>query len=90
MGEPIEMPIGCGLGCAQGTMYWVGVHIPMGKGNFEGEGYAQTSTTFCHELCKNGLTDRDAVWVMDSDGPKEACVRWGSDLRAKGQFLGEK
>ena len=28
----------------------------------------------CHssESCKNGWTDRDAVWVMDSDGPKES------------------
>ena len=34
----------------------------------------------CHdrEPCKNGRTDRDAVWGMDSGGPKEACVRWGS------------
>jgi len=27
------------------------------------------------ESCKNGWTDRDAVWVMDSGGPKEPCVR---------------
>ena len=26
---------------------------------------------------KNGCTDRDAVWVEDSDGPKEPCIRWG-------------
>jgi len=29
----------------------------------------------CHELCKNGWTNRDAVWIVDSDGPKEACIR---------------
>jgi len=38
----------------------------------------------CHtgEPCKNGLTDRDAVWGEDSDIPKQPCVRWGgvSDL----------
>jgi len=25
--------------------------------------------TLCRDLCKNGLTDRDAVWVMDWSGP---------------------
>jgi len=30
-----------------------------------------------HEPCKNGWTDRDAIWVVDSGGPKEACVTWG-------------
>jgi len=25
---------------------------------------------------------------MDSGGPKEACVRWGPDAYAKGQYLG--
>jgi len=28
------------------------------------------------EPCKNGRTNRDAVWVVDSGGPKEACIRW--------------
>jgi len=33
-------------------------------------------TTLCHELCKkNGSTDRFAVWVVDSGGPKEAQVQ---------------
>jgi len=34
----------------------------------------------CHtsEPCKNGCTDRDAVWVEDSGGPREPCVGWGS------------
>ena len=35
----------------------------------------------CHisEPCKNGYTDRDAIWVEDSGGPKEPCIRWGPD-----------
>ena len=33
--------------------------------------------TLCRELCKNGRTDRDAVWDLNSSGPKEACIRWG-------------
>ena len=32
---------------------------------------------------KNGWTDRDAVWVIDSGGPKEECIRWGPDLPSK-------
>ena len=28
---------------------------------------------------KNGCTDRDAVWVEDSGGPKEPCIRLGPD-----------
>jgi len=27
------------------------------------------------EPCKNGLTDRDAVWDEDSGGPSEPCIR---------------
>jgi len=34
-----------------------------------------------HELCKNGWTDRDAVWSADSDGPKEPCIRWGGIVK---------
>jgi len=26
---------------------------------------------------KNSQTDRHAIWVVGSDGPKESCVRWG-------------
>jgi len=33
-------------------------------------------TTLCREQCENGLTDRFAVWVVDSGGPKEAQVQW--------------
>ena len=32
------------------------------------------------EPCKNGCTDRVAVWDVDSGGSKEACVRWGCNL----------
>jgi len=36
------------------------------------------SLSVCHtsEPCKNGWTDRDAIWVEDSGGPKELCIRW--------------
>jgi len=34
--------------------------------------------TLWRELCKNSWTDRYAVWVMETDGLKETCIRWGS------------
>jgi len=30
--QPIKMPFGIGLGWAQGTIYYMGVHIPMREG----------------------------------------------------------
>ena len=31
---------------------------------------------------------RDAVWVEDSGGPREACIRWGPDpLMERGNFF---
>ena len=43
----------------------------------------------CHtsEPCKNGSTDRDAVCVVDSGGPREPCIRWGPDPQWEGTFL---
>jgi len=42
------------------------------------------------ELCKNGWTDRDAVWGADSCRPKELCIDESRDLltQAKAQFWG--
>ena len=39
------------------------------------------------EPCKNGWTDRDAVWVGDSGGPKEpyVCIRWVHPMYPKGR-----
>jgi len=47
----------------------------------------------CHdqEPCKNSWHDRDSIWAVESDGPKELCVRWRSrSPHAKWQFLGRK
>ena len=46
----------------------------------------------CHtsEPCKNGCTDRAAVWVEDLGGPGEPCIRLGPDPpMRRGKFLGE-
>jgi len=43
------------------------------------------------ESCKNGWSDRVAVWVDDSGGPKEPCrpIMWVQIPRGKGNFKGE-
>jgi len=53
----------------------MGSRSPMGSDNSEGGG------AVCHgsEPCKkNSSTDRFAVWVEDSSGPNELCIRWES------------
>jgi len=41
------------------------------------------------EPCKNGSTDRDAVWIAGSDGLKESYVRWESTY-AEGRCHGNQ
>jgi len=51
------------------------------------------SSLVCHtsEPCKNGWTDRDAVWVMDLGGTNKPCIRWGFTSRdVEGKFWGWK
>ena len=38
-------------------------------------------------MCKNSWTCPDAVWVMDSGGPKEACIRWGPGPPCEGAII---
>jgi len=45
--------------------------------------------SICRELCKNGSTDRDTVWDVDSGGPKEPCTRWGPDPLCERAILGK-
>ena len=46
----------------------------------------------CHssEPCKNGRTDRDAVWVVGSDRRKESSVRGVQVPMKRGNFKGRK
>jgi len=47
----------------------------------------------CHisAPCENGCTDRDAVWVGDSGGPKEPCITWMSrSPMGRDNFEGER
>jgi len=49
------------------------------------------SVCVCHERepCENDWTDRDAVYVVDSDGPNELHLMGVQIPHAKGQFWGE-
>jgi len=48
----------------------------MGTGQFLGKGAPIVKyREFCSELCKNGLTDRLAVLLVDMGRPKEAQVQ---------------
>jgi len=40
----------------------------------EGANAGEIIGNFCHDLCKNGLTDRFAILVVDAGGPKEEHV----------------
>jgi len=43
------------------------------------------------EPCKNGWTNRDAVWVEDLGGPGEPCIWWESrSPHGKRKFWGGK
>jgi len=69
------------------------VHIPLIRGNLEGEGPAplQMETLCSHLQCKNGWTVGDAVWVVGLDGPKESWIGWGSrSPKGKGHFGGKE
>jgi len=53
--EAIEMPFGLRTRVSEGAMYYMGVQIPMGRGNFEAEmGEPIVKWTVCGHLCKNG------------------------------------
>jgi len=68
MAELIETPFRVWTRWAQGTVYYTGVQIAPCKGAiFRGKDMPGHARRHCH-----GSTDQDAVWVVDSGGPKEA------------------
>jgi len=42
---------------------------------------ARSVVSVCREPCKNGRTNRDAVWNVDALGLNEPRIRWGPDPR---------
>ena len=75
--EPIDMPFGLRTR-VHPTNHVLdgGPDCPIQMRSFYGKGHARACpTTYCRELCKNVWTDRDVIWVEDSDAPKEPCIR---------------
>jgi len=60
----------------------------MGRDNCKGGrgGLLKRIVTLCRDLCKNGWTNRDAVWVMDSDGPRKHVLDGDQIHDTKGQL----
>ena len=79
MAEPIEMPFGLWVRVGPCVMYWMGSrpYPAMQRRNFEGSCPLWSLVTVYRDLCKNGWTNRDTVWDVDSGGSKEARVTWG-------------
>jgi len=46
------------------------------------------SVGYVRELCKNGWTDRDAVWGLTRVGPRNEVLDSGRDTHRKKHFLG--
>ena len=83
MAEPIEMPFGLWTGVGQGSMCYMEVRI------------GETWRIWFSRPRSAALQKRLNRWQchlgMDSGGPKELCIRWGSrSPYAKGKFLGAK
>jgi len=49
----------------------------VGRARGEGRASGRIGTLFGH-LYNNSRTDLDTVWVEDSGGPTEPCIKWGS------------
>jgi len=89
--EQTEMPFRMLCRMDPRNHVWDGIQIPAGRDNFEGGGMPRHVRRHSDvNYAKNGLTGRDAVWVMDSVGPKEACIIWGPDPHANRQLLAER
>ena len=53
--------------------------------------YSMSTVGHMGEPCKNGWTNRDAIWEIDLCEPRTPCDRWGSRYpNGKGQFYGSQ
>jgi len=62
--------LGCGLILAQGTMYYMGVHIPLRRGNFEGEKWRPS----CKVLGLYAMSCSKTAEPMQMSFGMQACV----------------
>jgi len=74
------------LGCITVPRMWM---WPIVTDRVEWSVCRSVCLSVCHsrEPCKNRWTDQDVVWVVDSGGLKEPCIRWGADPPCKRAIL---
>ena len=87
--EPIEMQFAFRTRVGSGNHALDGSRSPIWEGQFWGrkERPMVKYRDALRSSVQNGWTDRDAVWVMGSNGPKKSCVRWestGAEVRCHG------
>ena len=61
-----------------------GFWSPHAKGQFWGKDMPGMPDNTLPWAVQNGWTNRDPVWVVDSGGPKKACITWGCTLTPSG------
>jgi len=65
-----------------------GLQILHGKGQFWGKGPPTVEyRDFCHQLCKNGWTNQDAMWLAESSGSRIHVLDGGPDPPREGTIL---
>ena len=85
--KPNEMPYGLWARVnSRNHVLDAGPDCPMRRDNFGGKHVRACLARLPCEACKNGWTDRDAVWTVDSDVPKEAGVTWRCTLAPRGKY----
>jgi len=70
----------------------MGVQIPHGKGQFWGWKWrpiVKYRDTLQSPVLESGWTDRDAIWIVGSEWPKELWVRWDPDPPTRRGSFGE-
>jgi len=75
---------GQGLRPCQVSSWYIqpfGHNTPMSQTGQTDKGLIAKGEPFYKRSPKNGWTDRDVVWVVDSGWPKEACIRWDAYWR---------
>ena len=90
--KPIKMPFA--MMTRVGSRYHVldgGPDPPRGGATFWGKrrGRLKRNGTLYRQVCRNGLTDRDAVLDEESGGPKEPCFRWVQISQEEEKLFGD-
>ena len=72
--EPVDMPLELWTRMGSKNHVYMGVQIPMVRGNFEerkGRPVVKNMGTFCRELCKTAEPIEMPVWTWTGVGPRK-------------------